>query len=127
MSKTERLKTLLTNCVEYIVEANGGDAYETLTDSVGFSATELDTITGNNPEESFEEVFGNDKDDDIEISKSRLVQIIQTYVENDASCAELDYIRTALADICGITPEEAQILGFGYLLQDYESDGKEIA
>lgn len=122
---SKRLKTLLINCVEYINGIAGSDAYETLTDSVGFSATELDTLMGINFNESFEEVFGNEEDDDIEISKSRLVQIMQKYVENDANSAEPDYIREALSDICGITKEEAEILGFSYLLQEDESDEEE--
>ena len=46
---------------------------------------------------------------------SRLLQILQDYVGNDADASELGYVRDILSDVCGVTAEEAEAIGLGYL------------
>lgn len=50
-----------------------------------------------------------------EISKERLVQIINDYISNDYEAAEGNYIKEALENVCGMNKEEAEALGLGYI------------
>lgn len=52
---------------------------------------------------------------DCNVPYERVVQILQDYVCNDAESAETDYVRDVLESVCGVTKEEAEALGFGYL------------
>ena len=51
----------------------------------------------------------------------RLLQILQRYVNTDAEAAETAYVREALEQ-AGLSVDEFEKLGFGYLL-----DTKEVA
>ena len=46
-----RLKELLSNCVEYIAQNAGSDAYDVLTNVVGFTETELDNLVNDNDDD----------------------------------------------------------------------------
>ena len=59
------------------------------------------------------------------ISYSRLLQILQDYVNNDAEAAEEGYVRSILKDICGVNKEEAEQLGLGYLFDAEEEEEEE--
>lgn len=52
-----------------------------------------------------------------EISKERLVQIINDYISNDYEAAEGNYIKIkeTLENVCGMNKEEAEALGLGYI------------
>ena len=50
-----------------------------------------------------------------DISKERLISIIQSYVENDCEAAEPGYVRETLEGLCGMDKEEAEALGLGYI------------
>ena len=49
------------------------------------------------------------------IPYARLLQILKDYVENDAEATELKYVKGILENVCGVTEEEANVLGFGYI------------
>lgn len=50
-----------------------------------------------------------------DISKERLVQIINDYISNDYEAAEGNYIKETLENVCGMNKEEAEALGLGYI------------
>lgn len=50
-----------------------------------------------------------------DISKERLVQIINNYISNDYEAAEGNYIKETLENVCGMNKEEAEALGLGYI------------
>lgn len=51
----------------------------------------------------------------IKVSKVRLLEMLQRYVDFDLQAAETGYVRDVLTDVCGMTNEEAEELGFDYL------------
>ena len=56
--------------------------------------------------------------DEISISKERLLQILQTYIDTDLNVSETAVVLTTLTDICGCTVEEINQMGLGYLLPE---------
>lgn len=60
-----------------------------------------------------------------DISKERLVSIIQNYVGNDYEAAEPGYVRGVLEDTCGMYREEAEALGLGYIFDNEDEDEDE--
>ena len=56
------------------------------------------------------------------LSKERIVQILQTYVNTDAEAADHQYIRDMLRDTCGMSMDEIRELGFGWLFPDEEDE-----
>ena len=54
------------------------------------------------------------------VSYERVVQILQDYVYNDVETAELGYVGDVLESFCGVTKEEAEALGLGYLFDGIE-------
>ncbi len=50
----------------------------------------------------------------------RVLQILQDYVEVDVEASETCYVRDILEDVCGVTKEEAEILGLGYIFDGEE-------
>ena len=57
------------------------------------------------------------------IGYDRLKQILVDYVMNDfEAAAETEYVRDILMNICGCTEEEMKELGFGFMIDDEESE-----
>lgn len=52
------------------------------------------------------------------MTRDRLLQILQDYVNNDAEAAEPEYIRNTLVDTCGCSKEEIEEIGFSWLFPD---------
>ena len=62
-----------------------------------------------------------------DISKERLVSIIQSYVGNDCESAEPGYVRETLENVCGMDKTEAETVGLGYIFdcnteEDFRDD-----
>lgn len=57
-----------------------------------------------------------------EITKERVIQILQDYVYNDAEATELSYVREVLTGVCGCDEEEMRALGFGYIFDADEDE-----
>lgn len=53
-----------------------------------------------------------------DISKERLAEIINDYVNNDYEATESNYIKEKLETICSMDKEEAEALGLGYIFND---------
>ena len=51
----------------------------------------------------------------------RAIEILQTYVNNDAEIVERDYVRYAL-EAAGCSEEEAKELGLGWIFDDDETE-----
>ena len=57
------------------------------------------------------------------ITKERLIEILISYIDNDAAAADPGYIREVLTDICGCTETELKELGlYGWLGFDQEEE-----
>jgi hypothetical protein len=57
-----------------------------------------------------------------EITKERVIQILQDYVYNDSEATELSYVRDVLVNICGCDEAEMRELGFGYIFDATDED-----
>lgn len=79
------------------------DSIESLAYEIGSAVT--DYINGLDPETNSEP----------NMSKDRVLQILQDYVSTDADAAEPSYVRYILRDICGMTDEEIEEAGFTWL------------
>lgn len=53
-----------------------------------------------------------------DISKERLAEIINDYVNNDYEATESNYIKEKLETVCSMDKEEAEALGLGYIFDD---------
>lgn len=49
-------------------------------------------------------------------------EMLKSYVENDLDAAEPDYVREVLFDNIGMTKEETEACGLGYLWEDEEEE-----
>lgn len=57
------------------------------------------------------------------ITKERLIEILISYIDNDAAATDPGYIREVLTDICGCTETELKELGlYGWLGFDQEEE-----
>ena len=66
-----------------------------------------------------EEAVVRREDREHKIPYERLEQICCAYIDNDIEGAsEMSYIRDILTDVCGMTKEEINQLGFGYLFPE---------
>lgn len=54
------------------------------------------------------------------ITKERLIDIINTYVRNDAECAESDYLRDSIH--AAMSDEEIEELGLEDLLEENDDE-----
>ena len=46
----------------------------------------------------------------------RYVASFVAYVEHDLETADTDYVREVLRDVCGMTNEDLETVGLGYLI-----------
>lgn len=61
----------------------------------------------------------SDKDSQ-NINQNRILQAFQTYVGQDCSAAGPTYVKEILRDMCGLSLQEMEKYGFGWLLTDEE-------
>jgi hypothetical protein len=47
----------------------------------------------------------------------RLLDLFKTFIETDFEGMDIDYMRWMLIEQCGMTNEEVEELGFGYILK----------
>ena len=52
------------------------------------------------------------------ISKERLVEILQDYIANDYEVAETNYVKDILKNVCGVNEEEAKAIGIEYIFKN---------
>ena len=51
------------------------------------------------------------------MSYGRLLDLFKTFIETDFEGMDKDYMRWMLIEQCGMTNEEVEELGFGYILK----------
>lgn len=47
----------------------------------------------------------------------KLLDAFLAYVEDDAECTELTYIRNKLTDICGLSEKDCDDIGLGWVFE----------
>lgn len=50
----------------------------------------------------------------------RLLAAFRAYVDNDLACADPEYVREVLTDVCGLGAEELKEFGFDWLWPEEE-------
>lgn len=60
------------------------------------------------------------------VSYERVVQILQDYLVVEVeSCGECSYVRETLEEVCGMTRDEADSLGLGYIFDSADEEAVE--
>lgn len=65
---------------------------------------------------SIEDENGNVYEVKEKLDPDRIMQILQTYIENDLAATESKYVLDTLRNACGCTDKEIESIGLGYLL-----------
>lgn len=52
------------------------------------------------------------------MTKERAKELFKAYVLNDLECADTDYVREVLTDVCGLTKDEIAEFEFEWLFNN---------